>query len=104
MRSATGAPPAGRDNILVSESQTAFAFQVFKFHVDWTGGTSSFTGPTNVSQGAYSLAPTTATSPANNLDTLRERLMNQAQYSNIGGVESVWVNHTVRCCGTTNGP
>ena len=25
--------------------------------------------------------------------------MNQAQYSNIGGDESVWVNHTVRCCG-----
>ena len=28
------APPAGRENLLVSESQTAFAFQVFKFHVD----------------------------------------------------------------------
>jgi hypothetical protein len=89
-------PPAGRENLLVTESQTLFAFHVFKFHVDYSGAGSTFTGPTNVSQTSYTVAPATATTPANALDTLRERLMMQAQYRNIGGVESLWVNHTVR--------
>jgi hypothetical protein len=30
------APPAGRENLLVSESQTDFKWEVWKFHVDWT--------------------------------------------------------------------
>jgi hypothetical protein len=104
MRTVAGAPPAGRPNLFVAESQTAFGLQVFKFHVDWSGGGSTFTGPTNVSQSGYTVAAATAPSPANPLDTLRERLMNSAQYANINGVESLWVNHTIRCCGTTNGP
>ena len=39
-----------------------------------------------------------ATIPAksgNALDTLRERLMVQSQYTNRGGVESLWLTHTV---------
>jgi hypothetical protein len=94
------APPAGRENLLVSESQTAFAFQVFKFHVDYSGSGSTFTGPTNVSQTSYTVAATTVPSPANSLDSLRERVMMQAQYRNIGGTESLWVNHTVRTSST----
>jgi concanavalin A-like lectin/glucanase superfamily protein/Big-like domain-containing protein len=94
------APPAGRENLLVSESQTAFAYQVFKFHVDYSGSGSTFTGPTNVSQTSYTVAATTVPSPANSLDSLRERLMMQAQYRNIGGIESLWVNHTVRSSST----
>jgi hypothetical protein len=89
-------PPAGRENLLVTESQTLFAFHIFKFHVDYSGAGSTFTGPTNVSQTSYTVAPASVASPANALDTLRERLMMQAQYRNIGGVESLWVNHTVR--------
>ena len=51
------APPAGRPNLLVSESQTAFAWEVWKFHVDWTTpANSTFTGPTNVNQTAYTVA------------------------------------------------
>ena len=42
--------------------------------------------------------------PANSLDSLLERMMMQAQYTNIGGVESLWVNHTVRCCGAGTPP
>ena len=39
-------PPAGRENLLVAESDTAFAFNVWKFHVDWVTPTSStFNGP-----------------------------------------------------------
>jgi hypothetical protein len=104
MRTASGAPPAGRDNYFVTESQTTFGLQVFRFHADFSGSSSTFTGPTNVPHASYTVAATTAPSPANSLDTLRERLMNSAQYTNLGGAESLWVNHTVRCCGLTNGP
>lgn len=90
------APPAGRENLLVSESQTAFSWQVWKFHVVYGGPGSTFTGPTNVSQTSYTFAPATVPSPANSLDSLRERMMMQNQYRNIGGTESLWVNHTVR--------
>jgi hypothetical protein len=89
-------PPAGRENLFVSESGSLFAFEVWKFHVDFSGPGSTFTGPTNVSQTAYTVAPSTVTSPGNPLDTLRERIMMQVQYRNIGGAESLWVNHTVR--------
>ncbi len=99
MRTVTGVPPAGRENLLVAESQSAFAFQVWKFHVDYSGSGSSLSGPTSVSQASYTVAPATVPTPANSLDSLRERLMMQAQYLNISGVESLWVNHTVRCCG-----
>jgi PASTA domain len=103
MRTAVGTPPAGRENLLVSESQTDFAFDVWRFHVDFTGSGSTFSGPTQVSQTDYALAPETVPTPGNALDTLStqggERLMMQAQYAKIGGTESVWVNHTVRCCG-----
>jgi hypothetical protein len=100
MRTVTGAPPAGRNNLLVSESQSLFAFEVWKFHVDYGGGGSTFTGPINVSQASYSFnQPWTVPTPANSLDALFDRLMMQAQYSNLAGAESLWVNHTVRCCG-----
>ena len=100
MRTATGIPPAGRDNLLVSESGTLFAFEVWQFHPDYDGAGTTFTGsPINVSQTTYEVAPATVPTPANPLDTLRERMMMQAQYTNLGGVESLWVNHTVRCCG-----
>ena len=89
-------PPTGRPNFFVSESQTLFAFHVFKFHADYSGSGSTFTGPTNVSQTSYTVASSTVPSPANSLDSLRERLMMQAQYRNLGGTESLWVNHTVK--------
>ncbi len=89
-------PPAGRENLLVSESGTLFAWEVWKFHADFvTPGLSTFTGPTNVSQTAYTVAPATITTPGNPLDTLRERVMVQNQYTKIGAAESLWVNHTV---------
>ncbi len=102
------APPAGRENILLSESQTLFAYEVWKFKPNFTTPASStFTGPTNVSQTSYTVAGATVTSPANNLDSLREQLMMQAQYRRLGALngalqcvtpctESIWVNHTVR--------
>jgi uncharacterized repeat protein (TIGR01451 family) len=92
-------PPAGTPNFVVAESRSTFAFQVFRFHVDWaTPGSSTFTGPVNVSQTSYPFAsgdlvpqPGTTTK----LDSLEDRLMMQAQYRNISGTESLWVSHTV---------
>jgi hypothetical protein len=101
-----GAPPAGRDQMLVSESQSLFAFEVWKFHVDFTTpANSTFTGPTNVSQTGYNFGTATNTSPVNALDTLEDRMMMQAQYMKVGAAESLWVNHTVRtgAAGTPNG-
>ncbi|MEK6304175.1 MAG: C25 family cysteine peptidase [Acidobacteriota bacterium] len=91
------APPAGRENLVVGESRTLFAWEVFKFHVDYVvPANSTFTGPTNVSQTIYALAAGIVPQPApgNNTDTLAERAMMQNQYRNIAGVESLWVNHT----------
>jgi hypothetical protein len=92
------APPVGSPNYLVSESTSAFAFEVWKFHPDYTGGGTTFTGPTEVSQANYTYAPLTVAepSPGNGLDTVSDRLMMQNQYRNLGGAESIWVNHTVK--------
>jgi len=84
----------------VAESQTAYQFQVWKFHVDYSGSGSTFTGPSLVSQTSYTVASSTVPSPGNSLDSLKERLMMQAQYVNINGTESLWVNHTVRTSST----
>ena len=45
-----GAPPAGRTTSSSPSRRRPFALQVFKFHVDYSGSGSTFTGPTNVSQ------------------------------------------------------
>jgi hypothetical protein len=91
-------PPANSPNYLVSESETLFAFEVWKFHPDYTTpANTTFTGPTNVSQTAYTVAPLTVPVPAPGtaLDSLRERMMMQNQYVDQNGAESLWVNHTI---------
>ncbi len=108
----TGTPPAGSPNYFAVVAQFLNAVSVYKFHVDWNSiSTSTLTGPfisltsTNWSQfntgtalNPSSLVP----SPANNLDTLYFRLMVQNQYTNIGGVESLWDSHTVGASGATS--
>src|SRR5205807_6846812 len=93
------APPAGTPNYFTSEDQVAYAFDVFKFHVDWvTPASSTFTGPVSVSQTSYA-NPCSAPQPATatKLDSLGDRVMMQAQYRNISGTESLWVSHTAGC-------
>ena len=91
-------PPAGTPAYFAGESQTLYAFELFKFSVNFTTPASStFTGPTNVSQSSYSLAASTSPVPAGgsgSIETLADRMMMQVQYRNISGVESIWVNHT----------
>jgi hypothetical protein len=101
--SAGSLPPAGTPNYYVSESQTAFAFEVRKFTAGagcGAGGTMS--APVNVSQTSYTTPsqnivpqPAPATS-SNLLDSLGDRMMQKVQYRKIGSVESLWVVHTVR--------
>lgn len=94
----TGTPPIGAPNYYSVVWQFTNAVSVYKFHVDWNSiSTSAFTGP------FLAIAPTSWASPpatvpaqgGNNNDTLSIRLMMQNQYTNIGGVESLWDTHTV---------
>ncbi|MDQ3917713.1 MAG: carboxypeptidase regulatory-like domain-containing protein, partial [Acidobacteriota bacterium] len=97
----TGTPPPGSPNYFAVVWQFLNVVSVYKFHVDWNSvSTSTFTGPfqsvTPTWWAQYSNASaTTIPSPANRLDSLYPRLMMQNQYTNIGGVESLWDSHTV---------
>lgn len=95
----TGTPLTGTPNYFASMFAFTNAMSVWKFHVDWTRiSTSTFTGP------FYSFTATSWLSPpgtvpaqgGNNNDTLAIRFMMQNQYSNLGGLESLWDSHTVR--------
>jgi hypothetical protein len=95
----TTLPPAGSPNLLMS--LTSSAVQFWRFSVDWTTGTGTLTGPTNVSGvAAFSRAcgggvcvpqPGTTTQ----LDTLADRLMYRLSYRNFGDHESLVINHSV---------
>src|SRR6185312_8452657 len=95
----TGTPPAGTPEYFVSTEQFLNAVSVYKFHVDWDKvSTSTFTGPQTASTPTCwpNSAVANASTPANSADTLSIRAMAQAQYSNLGGTESLWVPHTVQ--------
>jgi hypothetical protein len=95
----TTLPPAGSPNLLMS--LTSSAVQFWRFSVNWTTGTGTLTGPTNVSGvAAFSRAcgggvcvpqPGTTTQ----LDTLADRLMYRLSYRNFGDHESLVINHSV---------
>ena len=96
----TGTPPPGTPNYFLSTWQFLNAVTVYKFHVDWNSiSLSSFTGP-DIPIAATSwpnqTVPNAASLGGNNLDVLQIRAMMQNQYTNIGGVESLWATHTVR--------
>src|SRR4029453_5770433 len=92
----TGAPPAGRPNF-ISVIWSAKLAVIGKVEVGWNNtANSTLTGPSNVTLASWGVAPSTV--PAKNgnaLDTLRERLMVQSQYTNRAGGESLWLTHTV---------
>ncbi|MEO6195539.1 MAG: carboxypeptidase-like regulatory domain-containing protein, partial [Thermoanaerobaculia bacterium] len=94
----TGTPPAGSPNYFSVVWQFTNVVSVYKFHVDWSSiSLSTFTGPSQVIAPASWASPP-ATVPAqggNANDTLAPRLMMQNQYTNLGGVESLWNVHTV---------
>ena len=96
----TGTPPPGRPNLLLSTAQFVNAVTVYKFHVDWDHvSLSTFTGPDiPLASNSWpnSLPPAAPSLGGNNLDVVAIRGMMQNQYTNLGGVESLWATHTVR--------
>ncbi len=94
-----GTPPAGSPNYFSVVGNFVNAVSVYKFHVDWNSiSTSTFTGPfIAIAPASWALPPSTVPAQGgNNNDTLRIRLMMQNQYTNLGGVESLWNSHTVQ--------
>jgi hypothetical protein len=90
-----GTPPSGTPNLYAVVWQFTNAEAVYKFHVDWNNlANSSFTGP------FVSVAPTSWTSPpgsdGNTPDPVAVRLTSKNEYTNIGGIESLWTTHTVQ--------
>ncbi len=95
----TGTPPPGSPNYFSVVWQYSNAISVYKFHVDWNSvSLSSFTGPfIAIAPASWASPPNTVPAQGgNNNDTLQPRLMMQNQYTNLGGVESIWNTHTVR--------
>jgi hypothetical protein len=90
----SGTPPAGTPSYFMTMFDGA-SLRVYKFHADFvTPSNSTFTGPTNVSS-SWTITGATTTSTADPLDTLREHTIQATIYTNIGGVESLWGQHTV---------
>jgi uncharacterized repeat protein (TIGR01451 family) len=95
-----GTPPPGTPNYFISTWEFLNALTVYKFHVDWNKITlSTFTGPDTplaATSWPNAAVPNALSQGGNALDVLQIRAMMQNQYTNIGGVESVWTSHTVR--------
>jgi hypothetical protein len=97
-------PPLGSPEYLISESLTNYAYEVRTARVDWSASPSptlTVSSATLVAQQSY-LQP-----PANTdivpqkgsavlVDSIGDRLMMQAQYTNVGGTESLWAAHAVQ--------
>jgi hypothetical protein len=96
----TGTPPTGTPNYFVSLEEFLNAQNVYAFHVDWTNtslSTFELAGtPLASSSWANAASYPNIPTPANGLDPLQIRAMMQNQYTNIGGVESLWDTHGVR--------
>ncbi|MBM3129593.1 MAG: hypothetical protein FJ009_13320 [Chloroflexi bacterium] len=98
-------PPSGTPNFFAAITEPNL-FHLWKFQVtNWSAfpPAATFTGPTNVLVNNF-VMPCYAASTFHcvpqldtpqRVDGLGDRLMMQLQYRNFGGVESLWVNHTV---------
>jgi|GEM_PF-416546 len=94
-----GTPPAGSPNYFSTVGNFTNAISTYKFHVDWTRiSLSTFDGPfVTIAPASWITAPSTVPAKSgNNNDSLATRPMMQNQYTNLGGVESLWLTHTVR--------
>lgn len=95
----TGTPPAGSPNYFTVVAQYLNVISVYKLKADWKNiSTSTFTGPFDSLNTTWwaqlAAANQTAPTPASRNDELYARLMMQNQYTNIGGVESLWNSMT----------
>lgn len=90
--------PLGTPNLLVSMTTSAVNF--WRFTVNWTAGTGTLTGPTNLGVAAFTRAcsggaciPQPGTTQR--LDSLADRLMYRLSYRNLAGSERLVINHAV---------
>src|SRR5882724_3003296 len=94
-----GTPPAGTPNYFTTVFNFTNAVSTYKFHTDWNNAfNSTFSGPfITIAPASWANAPGNVFTPApgTKIDTLAPRLMVQNQYTNIGGLESLWDSHTV---------
>jgi hypothetical protein len=94
-------PASGTPNYFVSQSLTAFAFEVRKFTAGPNcGGGGTLSAAINVSQTSYTVPPFAASVPQPDttvhLDVLSNRLMQRVQYRKVGTTESLWVVHSTQ--------
>ncbi len=92
-------PPAGSPNYFLNFGTNSLRLWQFKVN-SWNPASSTFTGPTTISVGAFTPAcggraciPQSGTSQK--LDSLGDRLMYRLAYRNFDGHESLVVNHSV---------
>lgn len=96
----TTLPPAGTPNMLMSITTATTSVQFWRFAVNWTAGTGTLTGPTNIAVASFARAcgggaciPQPGTSQR--LDSLADRLMYRLSYRNLGTREALVINHSV---------
>ena len=95
----SGTPPAGSPEYFLSTEQFLNGISIYKFHVDWNRvALSTFSGPfTQLAPNCWPNAePSNASTPGSLADVLATRAMVQAQYTKVGGAESIWLAHTVQ--------
>jgi hypothetical protein len=92
-------PPANTpEYFLAQDYSSSTKMLMWKFTTNWAvPGSSTFTGPTNITIASYSTPSSLVPQPGttNKLDTLADRIMTWLQYRNIGGTESLWATQTV---------
>ena len=106
-------PPPGEPAFFASVDEPN-TFHLWKFYVNWSTLGATFSGPTNLAVANFVMpcnaaliencVPQPGVSSSYYLDSLGDRLMMQLQYRNIGGTESLWVNHTVAASANTGNP
>lgn len=89
-------PPASSPAYLVNQTEGGFSFQVRTFSVDWGTLSGTLSALTTVSEISSWGSPVSVPQPGTTtkLDSQGYQAMMQAQYRNIGGTESIWLNHT----------
>jgi hypothetical protein len=104
---ASSRPAAGTPEYFVSESQTAFAYEVRKFTAGTDcGGGGSLGTATNVSQTSYIVPGVVVPQPntTTRLDPVDDRIKQKVQYRKVGSIESLWVTHNVQVSSSTVRP
>lgn len=95
----TTPPPAGSPNYMMNFGSNAL--NLYKFQVNFSTSSGSFTGPTVISVASFTplcgggagCVPQAGTT--NKLDSLADRLMYRLAYRNFGTFESLVANHSV---------